>query len=1821
MKKVLLKFLKTGFFVSVVFLVCFLMLNIDEIRISRAAAIESIGSGDWDNAGTWDSGVPGAGDTVTIKAGHTVTITAGTATRTSWVSIDSLTIEGTGVLTHSDYTSTVGDAFAVNLNITGTLTIDDGGSINVEGKGYEEGKTYLNADSDGDAANLGGSHGGYGYPAGGAGVFNDIYDSVTDPSYPGGGSELLGTKDGGGVVQITADTISISGTGKIDADGEDATSNEGGGAGGTVNIDADTITYSGSAGTITADGGDNTANNSDSGGGGGRIAISYDGIIQDFPLTAVANIHAFGGNGYSYFDASAGTVYLKETSQSGGDLYVRNTVASSDTYLLYTVLPDTSYAFDTVVVGDDGRLVITTDLDAFSTTMLQADANGFFYSTIDLSFADVSNSSVYPNGGEIHFNGDLSLTNFTSTGVSSGTVFANKSISVTSDSINIASGLTLSMGHGTLTQLDGDVLDGAATIIVDDGTTSINDTILFPDSGTIYIDGDAITYTGRTRKTFTGCSGAEAHSDDDYVMSLSESSAPTLDAASITVGGILTHREYNEVVDYKPQLVYDNSSGTVTISNGGAIDVEGKGYMPDRTNENIVSDGNASNVGGSHGGYGYPAGGAGISNSIYDSVSNPILPGGGGENAKYGGGLVQITADTLSISGTGKIDADGEDASGNEGGGAGGTVNIDATTITYSASAGTITADGGDNTANNSDSGGGGGRIAIYYTSSGIDYTTDSSYAHVYGGNGYSTYDASAGTVFVKQDSWTNGELHIDNNSLNSTYYTPIGISTQLNGDVLVGADTITVDSTISFPGSSINIKIGTDTDITCTGKTPTAFTGCSNVGAHSDGDWVRDDEAQTYRNVVARDYGELQLNDAWEDYACSDSQSTSGSGAIVDSVPVAYTFSACLPGAPTTPYCHSTDASAGDVNPVNLTELTPVFSAICNSDADDCITAEVQVDDDADLSADRIWDSAVIDIADIADSVRSGGAEIEYSGSALSYNTTYYWRIRFSNAIGAGDWFAGSSTFLIPNNATTVSINSAASKTDGTGTADISIELDDSDLTDTLSAQLEYKLGVDCSSGTSDPTLDDTGGTFSADSGTPTINNSVTYQVSSLPVVDVGSNTILFDWLSATDAAAADGTYCLKATPYDSKETGVAATTTLTLDNVNPTASGDLTSSTIATDSITYTLGAAGSDTNINQYTAYYKAGASGVIRSDTLSDTIASGAYTQGNTTQVTSLSANTQYVTNIWTEDSYGNNDSATEVATYTAANAPGTSTVDNPATTTLDVALDINSNPAITEFAIQETGSSNYIQADNSLGAVAAWQDNSTWSTATVTDLSPNTTYVFQTKARNGDSVETDFGTTANLYTLAEVPGQPTIDNLTTTSLDITLASDNNPSYTNYAIQVSNGTASYVQADGTLGASEVWQDIATWDTTTVVGLTSATSYTAQAKARNEDSVETSLSGTGSGDTGEEVDDGDSDGDEDGDTSSEDESSPTGGVYKERTDSEGNPVLIDLNPKILTTSGPGEITRLWTYNRRGNETDVQINEGLFPTSYLGGAGIVAIDQSNNLVKDQFALFATSNGGPQVRVMSLESNGTLTLEGQDFLFQNPDDAPGTSSIRDGLSITTGDFDNDGFQDDIAGCLTGDHVPRVKIFRDATGVDNWELLNEFDVPAIGASGCNLSTFQYDDGLQELLITPNHGPSDPNVYIYTLGGTQKAVFLAYDDSINQGLTASGISDRIYTTPNNGSSHVRAFNRAGSPKNFWWAYDEHVRGNFKNVSGDIDLDGKDEILISPMGSNGTQVLSFEATGEQRSWPNFFAFDDETLRNGVGVAVIENWQGVN
>lgn len=126
--------------------------------------------------------------------------------------------------------------------------------------------------------------------------------------------------------------------------------------------------------------------------------------------------------------------------------------------------------------------------------------------------------------------------------------------------------------------------------------------------------------------------------------------------------------------------------------------------------------------------------------------------------------------------------------------------------------------------------------------------------------------------------------------------------------------------------------------------------------------------------------------------------------------------------------------------------------------------------------------------------------------------------------------------------------------------------------------------------------------------------------------------------------------------------------------------------------------------------------------------------------------------------------------------------------------------------------------------------------------------PNKPYYFRVRAKDA----TQFCPWATMatprYTAADVPATPVLSNVGN-SIDITLPAETpmpNPAITTYSIKDDN-TGLYVQANGTLGASEVFQTKAQWSTVTVTGLTATTEYCFVAKARNADGHEVGGSGS--------------------------------------------------------------------------------------------------------------------------------------------------------------------------------------------------------------------------------------------------------------------------------------------------------------------------------------------------------------------------------------
>jgi len=135
-----------------------------------------------------------------------------------------------------------------------------------------------------------------------------------------------------------------------------------------------------------------------------------------------------------------------------------------------------------------------------------------------------------------------------------------------------------------------------------------------------------------------------------------------------------------------------------------------------------------------------------------------------------------------------------------------------------------------------------------------------------------------------------------------------------------------------------------------------------------------------------------------------------------------------------------------------------------------------------------------------------------------------------------------------------------------------------------------------------------------------------------------------------------------------------------------------------------------------------------------------------------------------------------------------------------------------------------------------------------------NLNVNTQYAFQVSAVKpyGDSARTSNFTA---WTLAATPLAPLVGAPGADTLYVVIGTgDGNPAGTLYAIQVSPdvGGNTWVQADGTVGASAVYQTAAAWSIVAVTGLESETEYAFSVIAQNGAGVDTEPGPAGTGTT---------------------------------------------------------------------------------------------------------------------------------------------------------------------------------------------------------------------------------------------------------------------------------------------------------------------------------------------------------------------------------
>ncbi|HOC01141.1 MAG TPA: hypothetical protein PKM43_20625, partial [Verrucomicrobiota bacterium] len=217
---------------------------------------------------------------------------------------NSVTILNYGGLTHS--ACTVDAVHKLELEVTGTVTVDASSTIDVSGKGYLAGRTKGNTTEGGAEGSAGGSYGGQaGCDANGQ-CSNRAYGQYWEADEWGSGGGGPGGGTGGGLVRIRAGGMVLNG--RVLAYGQNGGGDSGGGSGGGVDIRV-TGAFEG-AGHIQAFGG-----GGGSGSSGGRVVVvarersGHAGVLQ-----------AYG----AWPAGSAGTVYVRKAGEEYGTLMVDN---------------------------------------------------------------------------------------------------------------------------------------------------------------------------------------------------------------------------------------------------------------------------------------------------------------------------------------------------------------------------------------------------------------------------------------------------------------------------------------------------------------------------------------------------------------------------------------------------------------------------------------------------------------------------------------------------------------------------------------------------------------------------------------------------------------------------------------------------------------------------------------------------------------------------------------------------------------------------------------------------------------------------------------------------------------------------------------------------------------------------------------------------------------------------------------------------------------------------------------------------------------------------------------------------------------------------------------------------------------------------------------------------------------------------------------------------------------------------------------------------------------------------------------------------------
>lgn len=271
-------------------------------------------------------------------------------------------------------------------------------------------------------------------------------------------------------------------------------------------------------------------------------------------------------------------------------------------------------------------------------------------------------------------------------------------------------------------------------------------------------------------------------------------------------------------------------------------------------------------------------------------------------------------------------------------------------------------------------------------------------------------------------------------------------------------------------------------------------------------------------------------------------------------------------------------------------------------------------------------------------------------------------------------------------------------------------------------------------------------------------------------------------------------------------------------------------------------------------------------------------------------------------------------------------------------------------------------------------------------------------------------------------------------------------------------------------------------------------------------------------------------------------------------------------------------------------------------YTSSFSGGVRVACGDLNGDGAPD--IITGSGPGAAHVKAFS----GRDLSELHSFL-------PYSAGFAGGVFVAAGDVNGDGFDDIVTGTGAGAQ-PHVKVFDGRSG----QLMQSFFAyPAAFAGGVSVAAGDINGDGRADIVTGSGPGGGPQVKVFDGANLQEIKsFLAYSESFAGGvfvaagdINGDGRADIITGAGAGAAGHVKVFDgNTGTEMHSFFAYSPSFTGGVRVASGDLDGDGRHEILTVPGSGISALVRVFDGLSGGET-ANFLAYPD-TFTEGAFIS---------